>query len=51
MPEHLIPLLILALVIFFVVFGTLLLVWYSSANYLDGDKIKRDNKGRRRSDQ
>lgn len=50
MAEHLIPLLILALVIFITVVGAGVLVWYSSADYLDGDKIKRDNKGRRRSD-
>ena len=51
MPEHLIPLLILALVIIATIVGTGVLVWYSSGDYLDGDKIKRDNKGRRRSDQ
>ncbi len=51
MAEHLIPLLILALVIFLTVIGGGLLVWYSCADYLDSDKIKRDNKGRRRSDQ
>ena len=51
MAEHLIPLLILALVIFLTVIGGGLLVWYSGADELDGAKIKRDNKGRRRSDQ
>lgn len=51
MAEHLIPLLILALVIFLTVIGGGLLVWYSCADELDGAKIKRDNKGRRRSDQ
>jgi hypothetical protein len=51
MLDQIIPLLILALVIILAIVGTGLLVWYSSADDLDGAQLKRQNKGRRRSDQ
>jgi len=51
MLDHLIPLLLLALVIIVAIVGTGLLVWYFSADELDAAQLKRANKGRRRSDQ
>lgn len=51
MLAHLIPLSLLALVIILAIVGTGMLVWYFSADELDATQLKRDNKGRRRSDQ
>jgi hypothetical protein len=51
MLAHLLPLSLLALVIILAIAGTGMLVWYFSADELDVAQLKRDNKGRRRSDQ
>lgn len=50
MSAHLIQLSLLALVVVVTIVGGALLVWYSGADQLDGSRLKRDNKGRRRSD-
>ncbi len=44
-------LLALALIITTAIAGTAFLFWYFSADSLKPDKIKRSNRGRRRSDQ
>jgi len=51
MLDHLLPLSLLALVIIAAIAGTGMLAWYFSADELDSSQLKRDNKGRRRSDQ
>lgn len=51
MLAHLLPLSLLALIIILAIVGTGMLVWYFSADELDSAQLKRDNKGRRRSDQ
>lgn len=45
------PLAILALIIIFSIGCAIFLFWHFGADTLDPDKIKRANKGRRRSDQ
>jgi uncharacterized protein HemY len=51
MLDELIPLSVLALIIIIMILGTAWLVWMFSAEGQDARRFKRENKGRRKSDQ